>query len=171
MIATGQPTETTMATTADQVFRYLRSLVGDSEAARDLTQETVLRLVGQVQPSPAFVFTVARNCGLSYLRHRRVARRVEQGIVDPGLADTISAPEAARPDRDFERRQLQDDLVAAMATLPEDQRTVFHLTEIEGLRYDAVAAVLGIPPGTVASRKHHAVRKLQDEMRRRGYDA
>jgi RNA polymerase sigma-70 factor, ECF subfamily len=171
MIVTGQPTGTTVTTTTDQVFRYLRSLVGESEAARDLTQETMLRLVAREEPSPALVFTVARNCGLSYLRRRRVSQRVVRPAGDFDVAAAVPAPDGERPDREFERRQLQDDLMAAMATLPEDQRTVFHLTEVEGQRYDVVAAVLGIPPGTVASRKHHAVRKLQAEMRRRGYDA
>ncbi|MFA7331793.1 MAG: RNA polymerase sigma factor [Candidatus Delongbacteria bacterium] len=157
---------------AGRVYRYLRSLVGDADAARDLTQDLLLKLHDQPGAGLALVFTVARNLGLSHLRHRTVRQRVVMALGEnQDLAETALAPEAEWPDRRLEAKDLRADLRAALAGLSEEQRTVFHLTEIEGLRYLEVAAVLGISVGTVASRKHHAVRRLQIELRRRGHGA
>lgn len=87
------------------------------------------------------------------------------------VASETRAPELRRPDRALENRQLRDDLLAALSTLPEDQRSVFHLSEIEGLSYAEIAAILAVSPGTIASRKHHAVRRLREFLRRRGHGA
>lgn len=83
----------------------------------------------------------------------------------------MPAAPTSRPDHDLENRQLRADLLAALASLPEDQRSVFHLSEIEGLSYAEIAAVLDVPCGTIASRKHHAVRRLREQLRRRGHGA
>jgi len=155
---------------ADQVFRYLRSLTGDAEVARDLTQDLLLGLHGRGEAGPALVFTAARNRGLSWLRRQTARRRHEVEAADESALHALPAPAGDRPDRLLEAADLRRDLRAALACLSEEQRTVFHLTEIEGLRYADVAAVLGISAGTVASRKHHAVQRLQAELRRRGHD-
>ena len=153
------------------VFRYLRSMVGDAEAARDLVQDTFLRLRGQADGAgPGLVFTAARTCALDHLRRRKTRRAVETAL-DDRIVEIVPSRRADWPDRDAENAELRADLLDALAALPEDQRSVFHLSEIEGLRYDEIAAVLGVSPGTIASRKHHAVRKLRDLLRRRGHGA
>ena len=69
----------------------------------------------------------------------------------------------------MERRELRLGLEAALAKLPEDQCSVFLLSEVEGLKYEKIAEVMGIPAGTVASRKHHAARALRAELERMGH--
>jgi len=151
------------------VFRYLRSLVGDADLARDLAQDTFLKLHAHADKAgAALFFTVARSCALDHLRRQRVRRGRETAAGEPLLA-AAPAPASDRPDRNLENRELRDDLLAALATLPEDQRSVFHLSEIEGLSYAEIAGILAVSPGTIASRKHHAVRKLREELRRRGH--
>lgn len=162
--------ESTLQQLSVQVFRYLRTLTGDAEVARDLVQDLWLKLHEQPQAGAALVFTAARNCGLSWLRRRATRLRVLEER-DGAESARVAAPAAQRPDRQLETAELRQALLEALAGLPEDQRSVFHLTEIEGLRHAEVAAILGIPQGTVASRKHHAVRRLQEELRRRGHDA
>jgi RNA polymerase sigma factor (sigma-70 family) len=153
------------------VVRYLRSLVGDGDLARDLAQDTFLKLHAHADGAgAALVFTVARSCALDHLRRQKVRRGHEVTDAE-SLAAAAPAPERYRPDRDLENRQLRDDLLAALATLPEDQRSVFHLSEIEGLAYAEIAAILEVSPGTIASRKHHAVRRLREYLRRRGHGA
>jgi RNA polymerase sigma-70 factor (ECF subfamily) len=155
------------------VFRYLRSLVGDPEEARDLVQETFLRLGrhaarngGAQAIGAGLVFTTARTCGLDHLRRRQVRRRHEVSLdedVDHQLPDSAV--------HTLEDDQFRRDLAAALAILSEDQRTAFHFSEIEGLTYEAIARLLQVSPGTIASRKHHAVRKLRDQLRRLGHEA
>ena len=76
-----------------------------------------------------------------------------------------------RPDRTLENGQFRRDLAAILAALPEGQRTAFHFSEIEGMTYEAIARLLQVSPGTIASRKHHAMRKLRDQLRRLGHEA
>ena len=57
----------------------------------------------------------------------------------------------------------------ALQELPEDQRSVFLLSEGEGMKYEQIAEVMDIPAGTVASRKHHAARALREDLERLGH--
>jgi RNA polymerase sigma-70 factor (ECF subfamily) len=156
---------------AEGVFRYLRSMVGDAETARELVQDTFLRVGKQAgEVGPGLVFAAARSSAIDYLRRRRTRGGVEVTL-DERVIAVVPAAESHRPDRDAELAELRADLLAALADLSEEQRTVFHLIEIEGLSYEQVARVLGIPPGTIASRKHHAVRKLREALRRCGHGA
>ena len=54
------------------VFRYLRSLVGDEEAARDLLHDAIIKLSSRADDAgQALVYTVARSCALDHLRRQR----------------------------------------------------------------------------------------------------
>ena len=153
------------------VLRYLRSMVGDEDAARDLVQETFLKLRGRAdEPGPGLVYTAARSCAIDHLR-RQGARRMHEVACEPAVAASWPARQSDNPDTALEEKMLRGALLEALAALTEDQRTVFHLSEIEGLPYARIAEVLGVPPGTIASRKHHAVLKLRDHLRRLGHDA
>jgi RNA polymerase sigma-70 factor (ECF subfamily) len=154
------------------IFRFLRSLVGDEDTARDLVQDTFLKLRSKVggceEIGKALVYTVARNCALDHLRRQRT-RNAHTSRADFQIVAEQVGSERERPDRLHEQAALRRDLLAALAQLPEDQRTVFHLSEIEGVAYEDIAGILGVSPGTIASRKHHAVRKLRAQLRRQGH--
>lgn len=158
-----------VAAHAAGVRRYLRALTGDAELARDLAQETFLKLAAHAETAGgALVYTVARSCALDHLRRRQARGRHER----PATSRDVTAAAAAtgtRPDRAFENGRLDRDLRAALAALPEDQRSAFFLSEIEELTYAEIAAILGVSPGTIASRKHHAVRKLREHLERLGH--
>ncbi len=97
----------------------------------------------------ALVWTTALNLARNRLRRHRLWRHV------PLDAD-MSAPDEA--DGDFlARRRLH----AAMRQLPVKSRDVLLLSEFSGLRGREIAAMLGIPAGTVASRKHAAMEQLK----------
>jgi RNA polymerase sigma-70 factor (ECF subfamily) len=157
----------------DAVFRFLLAMVRDRETAADLTQETFLRLQrsGRTDgpPSEAYVLATARNTAISWLRRRNLERR-HVDVVPPEELDPRGArSRVPAPDREIERRELGSALEAAQADLPEELRCVFHLSEVEGLRYEQIAEVVGCPAGTVASRKHLAVRRLREHLQRSGH--
>lgn len=61
------------------------------------------------------------------------------------------------------------DLMHHLAKLPEDQRTILILREIEGLRYAQIAGLLNLPAGTVESRLHRARTALREILRLGGH--
>ncbi len=160
----------------ERVYRYLRNLTRDEETARELAHETFLSLrplvdVGK-RPGEAYVFTTARNMALSSWRRRQSEdrkRECAEAENDQAGGTWYSDDAATSPTQEVERRELRLGLETALTKLPEDQRSVFLLSEVEGLKYERIAEVMGIPAGTVASRKHHATRALRAELERMGH--
>ncbi len=160
----------------DRVYRYLRNLTRNEDEARELAHETFLLLRRKLEPgrppSEAYVFTTARNAFLSLWRRRRNEKRKrEYATAEAGHAAGTWCADAVAvsPQRSTEQSELRTDLEAALERLPEDQRSVFLLSAIEGMKYEQIAEVMGIPAGTVASRKHHAARALREDLERLGH--
>lgn len=143
---------------------------GDRGLAEDCVQEVFVRLYksrDRYQPDASFatfLFTIARHYWIDVARARRVrpdqrARGAdgEEGedrldrLMDQGTTPALDAMRA-------------DDLLrlrAALSQLPETLRDAVQLGVIEALPYSEVAAILGIPVGTVKSRVHAAVQALR----------
>jgi len=100
----------------------------------------------------ALLYATALNLARNRLRWQRL--RQLAGVP----ADTVSA--ADDPATDAERAGLR----RALAAMPRGAREVLQLSEFGGLPGDEVARVLGIPVGTVGSRKHAAMRWLRDAL-------
>ncbi len=162
-------------THVDRIYRYLLVLVGDTEAARELTQETFLRVhramrQGSEGPRHAgYLFAAARNGAISRLRRRKTELRHVAQVPPERLEELAQADPGAHPARRLEQRAIREDLRTALAGLPEKQREVFVLSELEGFSYEQIARVVGCSMGTVASRKHHAVRGLRRALTEAGY--
>ncbi len=153
----------------DRVYRYLRNLTRDADLARDFAHETFLKLRKQVAAgqmiSEAYVFTTARNTALSHWRSDKREEDKRAAWGQSGSQMNLSHPASLV----VERQELGQALETALGCLSEDQRTVFLLSEVEGLKYEKIAEVLDISAGTVASRKFNAVRALRGELERLGH--
>jgi len=157
----------------DRVYRYLRNLTRDEDDARALCHDTFLklrrRLASGDDPSDAYVFAAARNTALSEWRRRRGNPVRPAG--DPWSDEDLALPGRAdeTPDRRLERRELHAALEAALGRLPEEQRSVFLLAEVEGFKQAEIGEIIGVPAGTVASRKHLATLRLREILERSGH--
>ena len=74
------------------------------------------------------------------------------------------AADWADPAFKTEQATLQRRIDLAVSALPDRQRRIFVLQEIEGLKQAEIAGLLGIPVGSVKSLMHRAVRRLQKEL-------
>ena len=156
-------------------------VLNDRECADDLTQEVFVRVYVHRRnyrrgaKLSTWLFTIAANLAKNEIR-RRVRRRnwfsldaLHEMLNDSAMlfADTREGSE-----RTLEREQLQEAVGRAIATVPEKYRLALVLRDIEGLAYEEIAVVLGVPGGTVRSRINRArtmlKRKLQPVMRREG---
>jgi RNA polymerase sigma-70 factor (ECF subfamily) len=137
------------------VHRTMRRLgVPEShlEDALQIVFLTAVRRFADIEPGSerAFLFRVAVHTA-AHVR-RGLARRRE----DPSdVLDETSSP-VPSPEDSLEGRRMRAILDGLLDALPEDLRVPFVLHEIEGLASPAIAEVLGIPTGTVASRLRRA---------------
>lgn len=138
--------------------RYARALTGNRALSDDLVQDTLerawtrLHLWRPGSDMRAWLFTIMHNVFVNGVR----ARRLET----TPLEDEPSASEAAGRGTP-EDGLLMRDLQVALAQLPAEQREVLLLVALEGLRYEEIAEVLGVPIGTVMSRLSRARERLR----------
>jgi RNA polymerase sigma-70 factor (ECF subfamily) len=128
------------------------------EQAEDLVQETVLRAWDKrstFQPGTnlgAWLFTILRNQFFS--DHRKHKWEVEDGD------GSHAAGQIALPDQ-FDRLEVQD-MSAALARLPRDQREAVLLVGVDGMSYEEAAKITGVAVGTVKSRVNRARNRLAE---------
>jgi len=137
---------------------YAISLTRDVNRAEDLMQETILKAISKQEKFEtgsnlqAWLFTILRN--LFFSAHRKTQREVED-------ADGVhAATMTSQPDQ--EDRLAVQDLHAALAQLPREQREALLLVAAEGLTYEETAAALGAKVGTIKSRVNRARTRLAE---------
>src|SRR5713226_555187 len=140
------------------VYRSIRGVVLDSAAAEDLTQETFVRAYRArhrytpTAPPGAWLRRIGINLAISYLRRQKLARVLP--------ARLYIAPDR----RDYDRAEARDVVTKALATLSPKLRAAIILHYYDGLTRDEIAAVLGVPAGTVASRIAKAVAIMRKSL-------
>jgi RNA polymerase sigma-70 factor (ECF subfamily) len=139
--------------------RVARVVLGDPDDADDAAQDALLSALVKLdqydprRPFGPWLLRIVANAATDRRRRRRV-RRTES--LDPGLVAG-----GTRPDVAAERRALSERLRRALAELPERRRVAVVLFDVEGYSHAEIAAVLGIPEGTVRSEVFHARRRLR----------
>lgn len=151
-----------------QGLRLALGMMGNSEDAQDALQDAFVkayRSLDRFDQGRAFgpwFFQILRNQCRDLLRRRKARFNLE--VVADGLLDGKSDPKAESRSRRDDRADAKRLLWAALERLPDDQREVIVLKELQGLRYQEIASVLEIPEGTVASRLFNARAALKDVL-------
>jgi RNA polymerase sigma-70 factor (ECF subfamily) len=139
----------------DRLRRYLGRACGETELARDLTQEVFLRVsrvaipVAHEDQQAGWLFRIARNVALDHYRQR--SRRPEKGLEAFDTAKGAS-------------QELTAALNQALSTLPELDRDVFLMREMSGLTYDEIATACELTTDAVRNRIHRARLRLRDVL-------
>jgi RNA polymerase sigma factor (sigma-70 family) len=141
--------------------RYARALTRDASSADDLVQDCLTRALGKAHlwregtDLRAWLFTILHNQHVN-----RVRRTIREGI-------SVNAEEVewalVAASNQYARVELRE-LGLALDRLPEEQRQVVLLVGLEGLRYEAVAEIMGVPVGTVRSRLSRGREALRQMM-------
>lgn len=162
-----------------RVTNLISRVLNDRESSDDLAQEVFVRVFVHRRnyrtgsKFSTWVFTIAANLAKNEIR-RRVRRRnwFSLDALTEVFSDSmiqLADPTEGR-EQVLEREQLQGAVGEAIATVPEKYRLALVLRDIEGLSYEEIAEVLGVPGGTVRSRINRArsmlKRKLQPLLRK-----
>lgn len=143
---------------ADDVYGFVNSIVRDTHAAEDITQnifgklmKAILKYEPREVPFSAWILRVARNAALDHMRARRQIP-VEEVRVDDAGHEQVG----------FERSQS---LREALGRLPEDQREVLVLRHVAGLTPGEIAQRLGKTEGSIHGLHHRGRAVLQEALR------
>lgn len=150
----------------ERLVTFLDRIVNDRARAEDLAQEAFLRVHRHLPRFDAtrkfstWLYAIAGNLARNELRSRARSRlRIEAsfGLPHDGPPAVLVAEDpASRPDVLYGRRALRDLVDATVARLPASHRAVFVLRELEGKRYEDIAAATDATLGTVKSRLNRA---------------
>jgi RNA polymerase sigma-70 factor, ECF subfamily len=138
--------------------RYAWTLLRNSSDADDLVQDCLLKALDRIDTLRStsdlrsWLFTIMHNLYVNRWRRMKLRARVSADDVEADLAVGPSQPA---------NLEMQD-VLRGLATLPEEQRQIVLLIAVEGFQYGEVAAMLGIPVGTVMSRLSRARDRLRE---------
>jgi RNA polymerase sigma-70 factor, ECF subfamily len=147
-----------------RAYAVARSIVLTHDDAEDAVQEGFLhawRALARFRPEQAFgawLHRIVANAALDIARRKKVrdADELQESVSSPFRDPAISA-------------ELRSRLSMALVELPERQRAVLVLHDVEGYKHSEIGRTLGIPEGTARSDLHHAraaLRRLLSNLRR-----
>jgi RNA polymerase sigma factor (sigma-70 family) len=160
----------------DRLWSFIRRRVPDPRDAEDILQEVFFelveanRLLMPIDHVTGWLFRVARNRITDLFRRKRPRRFGDRAVLvvegdGPSIEDLLPATDAG-PEALYFRALLLAELDLAIDGLPDDQRDVFLAHEVEGRSFKEMAAETGVNVNTLLSRKHYAVRRLRQRLRR-----
>jgi len=168
-----------------RMFAVCYRMVRNDEDARDLTQESMMKVLEGLATFDArarlstWVIRVTMNCCLSHLRKRKLRRHLSLdappdtvATSPPGehgglnVADTRELGATASVERDEASRLV----IRALDSLDPDMRAVLVLRDMQDLDYQQIAEVIDAPVGTVKSRLFRARAALREAIERMSAD-
>ena len=154
-------------------------MLGNHADAEDMAQEIFLkayRALPQFERKSTFwtwLYTIATNHCLNQLESRRRRPRLQEMNESPRtegnprpLGDRVS-DHTPGADRVVEQADLRRLVQAELLRLTPEHRAILVLRDIQGLSYEEVGGLLGVPPGTVRSRLHRARMELKERLKGR----
>ena len=162
-----------------ELFSYLRRYLGNAEMAEDVFQATFLQVhlkKEQFEEGRRFrpwLYTIATNQAIDAQRRNRRHRMVSLdnrtgGEDEVGSLVEMLAGAGRTADEEMEDAEARQWVRSAVDELPDVLRQALLLVYHKGMKYREAADVLGIPVGTVKSRLHSAILKLNESWQRSG---
>lgn len=145
-------------------------ILGNEDKAADATQDAFLRGYRALEQFrggsfKVWILRIVTNCCYDQLRasQRRPTASLDD-ILEDDEHSRLFEDDAERPEEHVERLELDEAIQEGLGELPEDQRAVLVMSDIEGLSYEEIAKVAAVPLGTIKSRLSRARAKLRDYL-------
>ncbi len=153
-----------------RLYGVIYNMLGNHEDAADLTQDSFVKAYKSITSFKSkanfytWLYRIGVNTALNFLKRRKEAHLSlnewdEEGLEEePGYKELSSRETASGP---LDREELQEKLNEALQKLSQEHRAVVVLHDIQGLRHQEVAKVLGCSEATARSRLFYAHQQLQ----------
>ena len=167
-----QAAEQTFRTERKRLFDFIRRRVRTNEDAEDIMEDVFYQLLSSasvtepIEKMTSWLFTVARNKVIDWYRKKRpesLPRDLDDPSLPLNLEDILYDP-TQNPDQVYARSLVWTELAEALDELPEEQKQVFVMHELEGKSFKEIAEITGEPQNTLLSRKRYAVLYLREQL-------
>jgi len=163
------------------VFSIVVRMVRDHGLAEDLTQETFVKAF-RALPSfdrgrkfSSWLFTIAHNTTIDHLRRKRLptVSLDSQRAEDEGgySLENLAVAGEASPEEELSHTELGDALEESLGRLRPEYAEVLILRFQEGLSYDEISEITGLPLGTVKTHLYRARKALAERLKKRGWSS
>jgi RNA polymerase sigma factor (sigma-70 family) len=171
--------EQTFLREKDRLLSFIRNRVSSSEEAEDILQDVFYQFVAgyntieSLDRVTSWLFSVARNKIID--RYRRDSARPQRadlgsqtGVDDeaPITLQEILPDLGNTPEDSYLREVLWDAIMEALDELPEEQRLIFILNEIEEKSFREISEETGVSINTLLSRKRYAILALRKKLQK-----
>ena len=161
-----------------KLLNFIKTRVGNEEDASDILQDVFYQLatnhgmVETIENMASWLYRVTRNKIIDWYRKRKTESIDTMTAFDDEDEDgyfsnlaALSSSQSDNPDAVFERQLVWDTMYEALSELPEEQREVFILHELENKSFNEIAEQTGVSVNTLLSRKRYAVLYLREKLK------
>lgn len=158
------------------IVAYVYRMVGDYEAALDLTQDVFIRVynsLNRYRPEYKFstwIYRIAHNAAIDHLRRHGTARTgdLKNSTAEGETYEKPLASAAPTPEQESERSERRAEIEEVVQALAPAYRELIVLRHAHDMSYDEIAEVTGLPLGTVKNRIFRAREAMRAELVGRG---
>jgi len=144
----------------NKLYRFALRMLSDHEEAQDTVQEVFLRLwakrekLNEYRSVEAFAMIITKNLCLDILKSSR-SKNIE-------LKDQLETEGSITPYEATEKKDMKNKVINIINTLPEQQKMIIHMRDIEGLGYDEIAEVMEMSLNNVRVNLSRARKRVRD---------
>ena len=152
----------------DRLYNTVFRILNHNEDAQDVVQEAFLsayQSLGNFKGDAQFftwLYRIAVNTAISHKRKHRMGLSIHPGSQGGTAMEPVDSSLASQPGQALQRQEEENRVQQALLRLSPEHRAVLVLKDMEGQKYEDMAAILGVPIGTIRSRLHRARTELRE---------
>jgi len=149
----------------DRLFRLAYSLTFSREESEDIVQETLIKVwnkrdeLGQVKSLEAYCYTVCKNLAIDSQRKKAT----DEVSLDETVLD-VPTEEKTNPDEQLIKNEGESLIESIVRKLPDKQREIVMLREVDGKEYKEIASILGLTESDVKVSLFRARQKIKEQF-------
>lgn len=156
------------------IAAYVYRMVGDYDAALDLTQEVFIKIYGSLAryrseyKFSTWIYKIAHNTAIDHLRRHSTR---DLSLVSEANGEQYDLPIKSgkpTPEQESERKERRVEIESVVSQLPHTYKELILLRHSHDLSYDEIAEVTGLPLGTVKNRLFRARELMREQFVQRG---
>ncbi len=155
----------------DKLTNFVYYFLKDEELSEDIVQDTFIKLYEKknyyrpVAKFSTWIYTIARNLANTELRKKNRAKIMYLSQIKYDNKNHELRSKDQSLISMIENEYLLDELNSAIDRLPDNYKTAIILRDIQGLNYEEISKIVGVPLGTIKSRINRARLQLQEDLK------